>query len=70
MKLYDNQVHQEKGSMLIDDYHCVQYAKTWSLSDPRFPAYGQNHIRISLCMDRACHSVHVGENADQRKPVF
>ena len=46
MKSYDNQVNQEKGSMLIDEYNYVKYTKIRVFSYPRFPAYGQNRIRI------------------------
>ena len=58
MKLYDNQVHQKTGSMVIDDYHYVKYAK---LSLIR--VYKQNFVHIL----RFCP---YARNKYQRKPVF
>ena len=61
MKLYDNQVHEEKGPMVTDDYHCVKYAK---LSLIRV------FVRIDKTVSIYCDSVHMRENTYQRKPVF
>ena len=61
MKLYDNQVREEKGPMVIDDYHCVKDAK---LSLIRV------FVRIDKTVSVYCDSVHMRENTYQRKPVF
>ena len=61
MKLYDNQVHEEKGPMVTDDYHCVKYAK---LSLIRV------FVRIDKTVSVYCDSVHMRKNTYQRKPVF
>ena len=61
MKLYDNQVREEKGPMVIDDYHCVKDDKL-------------SLIRVFVRMDKTvsvyCDSVDMRKNTYQRKPYF
>ena len=61
MKLYDNQVHKQKGSMVIDDYHYVKYAKL-------------SLIRVFILTNKIlslyCDSVHMQEISIRESPYF
>ena len=61
MKLYDNQVHKQKGYMVIDDYHYVKYAKL-------------SLIRVFILTNKIlslyCDSVHMQEISIRESPYF
>ena len=50
--------------------HCVKYAKIRAFSDPYFPQYGQNRIRIFPYLDRIRDSVQIRENTDTILPTY
>ena len=37
-----------KFAIETPEQHCIKYAEIQAFSDPYFPVYGQNHIRILL----------------------